>query len=512
MIFFINIFSNCKTQNRTEIRVSEVLNRLYFVEEEQNKDKFALNPIIRLLVFRIVKGLGSYRKINKYFKNNEKDAFLLGFYKDENDKLDLPAKRTYNFYLNKLPKEERMEMYRTAENILKFATNNNVLLDLEIIEKAVKKQKEDSRLITNETIKLVKKLVYPNIDLKLHHNAKFSTKDFLDVLVHVSSQKDFTNNGANSLRELTGEDKTPSGDLMMYHFNKFESHEAVKDIFARTFDVIMGFAKDNYKMLNQRFYDIAFDVHKICFYGKSNYYVCNGKEESGTTKFFEFLSCSIVEAGTRFILDAVPVSSFDDLSDLMDKMLERIKKMIKVNYVYCDRGFNRVKIFRVLKKHNVKFLMPMVRSPTVKKAFDKAEFSKAEVFNDFQIGKKEGMEKVNLVIVNAENGDKQAFVCNFAIQPDKAYFLYNLYSKRWGIECSYKNLTHDFRARTTSTNYNIRLFYFLFSTCLYNLWVLTNLCVSLALHGRFRGKLPITAKLFVIILRKVQAEYEDNGG
>ena len=40
-----------------------------------------------------------------------------------------------------------------------------------------------------------------------------------------------------------------------------------------------------------------------------------------------------------------------------------------------------------------------------------------------------------------------------------------MYSKRWGIETGYRNLDHDFKAKTTTRNYHIRLFYFLFSTC-----------------------------------------------
>jgi hypothetical protein len=121
-----------------------------------------------------------------------------------------------------------------------------------------------------------------------------------------------------------------------------------------------------------------------------------------------------------------------------------------------------VKIFQVLKKHNLKFLMPMQRNYKVKNAFDDAEHTKAKVFNDFKVGK----ENVKLILVD------------------------------------------DFKPRTTTTNYNIRLFYFLFSCCLYNLWVLVNICVSLRIYGRIKRKPIITAKQFTLILYYIQKNYD----
>jgi len=74
--------------------------------------------------------------------------------------------------------------------------------------------------------------------------------------------------------------------------------------------------------------------------------------------------------------------------------------------------------------------------------------------------------------------------------------------KRWGIETGYRQFDHDFKAKTTTKNYHIRLFYFLFSVCVYNLWVLVNICVSLSLYGRLSEKPIITCKLFAVVLLK----------
>lgn len=46
----------------------------------------------------------------------------------------------------------------------------------------------------------------------------------------------------------------------------------------------------------------------------------------------------------------------------------------------------------------------------------------------------------------------------------------NLYSRRWTIETAYRDKKRNAFARTTSTNYVARLFYFAFSVLLYNAW------------------------------------------
>ncbi len=467
-----------------------------------------LKPIEKLYVFRLIKGFNYYDKLLDYFKDKEQEAFQLGFYRKDDDSLDLPPKRTFNHYLkNKIALERKKELSLLAEYILSTATKNNILLDLQIVKKVIREKKEDNLKISREAVKLIKKLVYPLINIKIKSNGKFTTKDLLDVLVHVCMTNDFANNGSNTFKASMNIN-APSGDLMMYHFSKFTSVTQIREMFEKISDFIFNFAKKNYNQLRNRKHDIAYDIHKIPYYGQGIVYACGDKFERGTSNFIEFLTCSVVVSGRRFILDVVPIHPLDDESKLLNRSLKRVKNKISINRAYLDRGFNGSNYFRVLKDNKVKFLMPMQRNTAVKNAFDKAEGINSYVFNDFKVGE----ESVNLILVDDKLGIKRAFVCNFDIAPCIAYRLYEMYSRRWGIETGYRNLDHDFQARTTSRNYHIRLFYFLFSVCLFNLWVLVNICVSLSIYGRIKDKPIITAKMFAILLYRVQVEYFDNGG
>ena len=78
-----------------------------------------------------------------------------------------------------------------------------------------------------------------------------------------------------------------------------------------------------------------------------------------------------------------------------------------------------------------------------------------------------------------------------------------LYRRRWGVETSYRVKKHSYLPKTTSKDYLIRLFYFMFSALLYNLWILADILIWLALFGHVGDNHLVTSKLFGTILYTV---------
>ena len=113
----------------------------------------------------------------------------------------------------------------------------------------------------------------------------------------------------------------------------------------------------------------------------------------------------------------------------------------------------------------------------------------------------------NLVIVEeaGESGkkEKRAFATNEQFEENDVNLtsrLFLLYGKRWGIETSYRVKKHSYLPKTTSKNYLIRLFYFMFSVLLYNLWILADILIWLALFGEIKEDHLITSKYFGTVL------------
>lgn len=61
------------------------------------------------------------------------------------------------------------------------------------------------------------------------------------------------------------------------------------------------------------------------------------------------------------------------------------------------------------------------------------------------------------------------FATNLRVGPDEAETFCRRYSRRWQIENEYKS-SSAFLAKTSSKDYRVRLFYFVFAVLLYNIW------------------------------------------
>ncbi len=172
----------------------------------------------------------------------------------------------------------------------------------------------------------------------------------------------------------------------------------------------------------------------------------------------------------------------------------------------------------MLDELNVKFLMPAIQNKRIKALADQHQ---SPTVIEYKLGVRRKRKSgrtwyrddatwFNLVIVTNEDGIKRTFATNLEVKEEDAFSLFDFYEKRWGIETSYR-VKNGFRVRTTSKNYVVRLFYFLLSTCLYNLWVLANIAVALLVYGKILGKPLISAKVFGTILCTARFMI-DNGG
>lgn len=489
-------------------KVAFILSKLdfSFIHMEQRDSKFSPENFVKLYLYKVIKGINTYNNLIKYLSNKNEDALQLGFYKDENNKIILPTKQALNkFFREKFGRDKKIELNTIAKSIIDQALEQKIVLtDINLVQKVItenkdklKENKIDKK--TEEITKIVKKIIYPQINLKMRGNGKFTSRDFLDTLVYVSFCNLFTTGGAKAFEKLNKKlnlnKQTPNGDLMLYHFSKFKSVEEIKGMFEKILDIIFEYTKQNYNLINVRKVNIAYDIHCVPYYGDpNNPFISEGKLDRGTTHFFRFLTCSIVTNG-RFIIDVIPIAKLDNLYELLDKSLERVRKKVRIDKAFFDRGFDKPKFINIIKKNRIKFVMPKIKNNRIKAWMRKSEGCESRVIEKFEFGSEE-KAVVNLIIVNDEKKRKRTFITNFYIPEQLAHYLFSWYSTRWGIETSYRQLEHDFKPKTTSTNYCIRLFYFLFSVCLYNLWVLVNICVSMTLFGRLKDKPIINAKLF----------------
>ena len=355
-------------------------------------------------------------------------------------------------------------------------------------------QKNDK---TKEICKLLKKRLSPFIKLNLNHNTIYSKNQFIDLIIHMGMTRDFAENGSKTYKELRA-NISPNADTLLYHLKNYGDFREIQQMYLTLFEILWNMTKQTNIIDVHKRYDVAIDFTEWYFYGdRSAPMVVGKKPDRGTTKCYKFATINIVESGKRFTLLALPVGSFDSKEQILKKLLGFTQQRIKINRIYADRGFFDSNSINIFKNFRLKFLIPCSANSRIKKLLE--IMLSPTVINDYEMEN----SVFNVVIVNDEDGNKRAFATNETFDENDvnlAERLFLLYGKRWGIETSYRVKKQSFLPKTTSKNYQIRIFYFLFSVLLYNLWLLADILIWLALFGYVKEDHLITSKYFGTVL------------
>lgn len=95
-----------------------------------------------------------------------------------------------------------------------------------------------------------------------------------------------------------------------------------------------------------------------------------------------------------------------------------------------------------------------------------------------------GSHAMRFLYVPSTKGDGTAVLAtNLAVGPKEAATFCHRYSRRWQIENEYMSIKNDFFAKTSSKDYRIRLFYFVFAVLLHNIWRLTDFLLKASVDG-----------------------------
>jgi putative transposase len=346
--------------------------------------------------------------------------------------------------------------------------------------------------VVKDFCKSVKKKLYPYMGFGLHATAFYRNEDFLDTLTYTSMNDDFTENGSNTLRYLKPS-ISPQADTILYHIKKLNVVE-IQAMFDRVNTKVFKEARKQRAFFGK--IDVAIDITDILYYGDVNTKcIVRTNPKQRTDKAYRFATISIVLDGKRFTLLALPMNAFTTKEKVVKELILYAKKWIKIGTVYVDRGFFSASIMNLFEELGVKYLMPAVKNVRIKEIMKEA---KAPSIVSYIMGDvRYSPATFKLVTIEDEKG-KVCFATNLNVNRSNAFSLAERYKRRWGIETSYR-VTNQFRPKTTSKNYIVRVFYYMFSSALYNLWILANMLIAFVLKETTE-KIVLTAKMFGTVL------------
>ena len=490
--------------------ISELVKREY---KNVWHTQYPPSAIVKSAVFKELMGIVSYHTLAKVLKRYPEEAKNLGFREGE-----IPGHRTFS----RCTAGEIKDLAKwTAWKITEEANVKGIRL---IDPRSVGGEKKLKMGNMKKICRLAEKKIFSLINISSeHHNLKYSVEDMLNLLLHAAMTNDFAENASKTLKELHPNRRIPDADTLFYHIKyhtkyggekKERSKEEIMQIFINAFDTIFKIAKKRNPKLFKGKKDVAIDFTDWLFYGDGDTEMVTGtKPTRGTHHAYKFGTICIVENGTRFTLFALPVESGGnrerEMMKVIDKLLSYATKRIQINRVYMDRWFYRTEVVYILKKYGLHFIIQAVKTPKVKKIIEKNKKYGFPIIARHQLRrlKPPYLKKfVTIFVVESKRSEDGAvcFATDLDINEKNAKTHANLFKRRWGIETSYR-VEGDFKPKTTSKNPAVRLFYFFFSVCMYNLWVIANMILSIVL-GMISDKPLVTAKRLIVILQMSMAE------
>jgi IS4 transposase len=311
--------------------------------------------------------------------------------------------------------------------------------------------------------------------------ARFSKEDHIKFLVSASLFNAFAEGMSNSLRNA------PSADTLLHYIESQDQEELLK-AFESELKRSVGRLKRQRKLWKR--ISIAIDWTDEMYYGdhKITPMVNGTKPKDGSSYAFQFLTVAVLVDGERLVLGVLPIKSRSDLPTLVLHALDSVIELgVKIKDVTVDAGFFSGEMIEAMKaefeKNGLKYIIRMPENCKTKKMkkWDGRRFpytlkvkrKKKRKGAPPALPSSNNNKQVSFEVVAAYDKKKKhmyLFVTNLAY---KSQTILHLYNQRWGIETGYR-MYNQFLIKTTSRNYVVRLFYFLFACVMYNAWVLYN--------------------------------------
>lgn len=370
------------------------------------------------------------------------------------------------------------------------------------------KRKSKERKVSSKVFKFTANLLNEYLQFPAAKNSLYTSSHINQCLIQLSLSQSYAESGLTDLSEKCNfPNKVPTGRTFRGRIERL-AEKQIRDSLIKTNDQVLLILR-SYSIFRRKAV-VAIDYTRQPFYGDPDTKnVIGGKQERGTTWGYTYASIDIVEAGRRLTIYSNTVNQFSEKAEVVEKLfLEAKARGIHISIVLLDRGFFTIDVIGMLKRLGVHFIIPAVKHDTVKEAmlnynekeptkrFTLGDIRKSVTFNLHlykrpveQLPKKKKLAISDLYFGFATNLPRSLAFTLPSFIPQE-------YRRRWGIETGYR-VQDNAQAKTTSTNYKLRLLYKMVSVLLYNVWHYANFLLCRALKKKFDRPLLKLTRLAV---------------
>lgn len=331
-------------------------------------------------------------------------------------------------------------------------------------------------------------------------NASYDDTQFFELQTFMGMVGCGTAQGAARFQFRRGEDYSPHGDTHLRAVKQFEPTELVEG-FEQASDRLLSAIADEATF--RRPVTAAIDITTIPYYGDVEGMPMVNGMQGDEERAFKFATLSVVGQNMPLVLAIEPVresSAWDEnqsnqVHRVVRRLVRRAKEHVPIETVLCDREFDSMRVFQTLSNLNVNYLIPKRITSTERDAIAQMDADGQDVaVETAAVNVEAGSHELRFLYVPSTSGEGTAvFATNLRVGPEEAESFCLRYSRRWQIENEYKSIKNDFLAKTSSRDYRVRLFYFVFAVLLYNIWRLTDFLLKAGVDGEMDYAPVLTA-------------------
>ncbi len=350
------------------------------------------------------------------------------------------------------------------------------------------------------TTRLARDHGFDGFDSGRAQNASYEDTQFFELQTFMGMVGCGTAQGAARFQFRRGEEYGPHGDTHLRAIKQFEP-EALIEGFEQASDRLLSAIASEASF--RRPVTAAIDITTIPYYGDiEEMPMVSGMQGEGA-QAFKFATLSIVGENIPLVLAVEPIresSAWDrnppnQVHRVVRRLVTRAKEHVPVETVLCDREFDSKNVYQTLSNLGVNYLIPTRINSTEREAIETMEANgQAVAVESASVYVESGSHSMQFLYVPSTNGEgTTVFATNLRLGPEEAESFCRRYSRRWQIENGYKSIKNDFLAKTSSKDYRVRMFYFVFAVLLYNIWRLTDFLLKAGVDGEMDYAPVLTA-------------------
>jgi len=340
------------------------------------------------------------------------------------------------------------------------------------------------------TTRLARDHGFDGFDSDRAENATYDDTQFFELQTFMGMVGCGTPQGATRFQYRHRSEDSPHGDTHLRAVKQFESEGLIEGFDAAT-DRLLSVIESEASF--RRPVTAAIDITTIPYYGDVEGMSMVSGTKDREVRAFKFATLSIIGQNIPLVLGVEPIresSSWDrnppnKIHRVVRRLVKRAQEHVPIETVLCDREFDSQRVFQSLSNLGVNYLVPKRINSTEREVIETMDDDEQEVaVETASVHVEAGSHQMRFLYVPSTKGDGTAvFATNLRVGPEEAETVCRRYSRRWQIENEYKSIKHDFLAKTSSKDYRVRLFHFVFAVLLYNIWRLTDFLLKANVDG-----------------------------